>query len=237
MYAALINAVGIIIASILGIFFKNKINLKYTNAIIVGLAVVVGVLGLKYTFDSDDTIGIIICLILGIFIGEALRLEDRLETLGDKIKKKVSGITTAGAENFTEGFVVASLLFCVGPMAILGSLQAGINGDTSIILSKTMIDSIVALSFSVAMGIGVIFSGISVLIYQGLITLLAIWISPYLGTEVINELSAVGGILMICICLNMLELPKNKIRVGNMLPAIFLPVIYQPLVAWLTTLF
>ena len=122
-------------------------------------------------------------------------------------------------------------------MAILGSLQAGTVGDPTIILSKTVIDSIAAVSFAVALGIGVLFSGVSVLLYQGLITILAIWISPYLSDAIITEMSAVGGVLMIGIAMNMLGLGKEKIRVGNMLPALFLPIAYQPFVHWLTALF
>ena len=128
-----------------------------------------------------------------------------------------------------------SLLFCIGSMAIVGSMEAGINGNPTIILSKSVIDGIAAISLSMTMGIGVAFSGISVLLYQGMITLLASIAAPYLQDTVVLEMSAIGGILMIGIAINMLKL--KKIKVGNMLPAVFLPILYQPVVALITKLF
>ena len=125
-----------------------------------------------------------------------------------------------------------SLLFCIGSMAIVGSMEAGINGNPTIILSKSVIDGIAAISLSMTMGIGVAFSGISVLLYQGMITLLASIAAPYLQDTVVLEMSA---ILMIGIAINMLKL--KKIKVGNMLPAVFLPILYQPVVALITKLF
>lgn len=235
MFATVINAIGIAAASLIGVLFQNKINEKYTSSILVGLAIIVGIIGMTYAIDTADTLGMIICIVIGTFCGEWIKIEDRLESFGDQLKKR---FTAKDANStFTQSFVVGSLLFCIGPMAILGSLQAGTVGDPTIILSKTIIDSIAALSFAVALGIGVLFSGVSVLLYQGLITILAIWISPYLSDAIITEMSAVGGVLMIGIALNMLGLGKEKIRVGNMLPALFLPIAYQPFVHWLTAFF
>ncbi len=235
MFATFINAAAVAAASALGVLFKDKINKTYTSAILCGLAIIVAVLGVTYAIGTEDVLGMIICVAAGTLLGEILRIEDHLENFGDRLKKRFS---KPGEENtFTQSFVAGSLLFCIGPMAILGSLQAGTAGDPTIILSKTVIDSVAALSFAVALGIGVMFSGISVLLYQGSITLLAIWVSPYLGESVITEMTAVGGVLMIGIAVNMLELRKEKIKVGNMLPALFLPILYQPFAQWLTALF
>lgn len=235
MFATVINALCVGLASVIGVLFQNKINEKYTASILSGLAVVVGIIGVTYAIDTADILGMIICVAAGTLFGEIIRIEDRLESLGDKLKARFE--KNNENSSFTQSFVAGSLLFCIGPMAILGSLQAGTVGDPTIILSKTVIDSVAALSFAVAMGIGVAFSGISVLLYQGLITALALWIAPFLSDAVITEMSAVGGILMIGIAVNMLGLRHQKIRVGNMLPALFLPVFYQPVVHWLTTLF
>lgn len=120
-------------------------------------------------------------------------------------------------------------------MAIVGSMEAGINGDLSIILSKSVIDGIAALSFAITLGVGVVFAGFSVLLYQGALTLLAVQCAPFLAANVVTEMSAIGGVLMLGIAINMLGL--KKIKVGNMLPAVFLPIIYLPLAHWLTTLF
>lgn len=235
MFATIINAVCVALAGILGVLFKSKINAKYTAAMMVGLAIVVGVIGITYAIETKDVLGMIICMALGTFLGEWAKIEDHLERFGDKLKARFD--KGGDDSTFTQSFVAASLLFCIGPMAIVGSLQAGTIGDGTIILSKTIIDSVAAVSFAVTMGIGVIFSGISILGYQGIITLLAIWVAPFLGDAIINEMSAVGGVLMIGICVNMLGLRQEKIRVGNMLPALFLPILYQPLSAWITALF
>lgn len=235
MLATLINAVCVVIASLLGVLFQSRINAKYTAAMMAGLAIVVGFLGVTYAIDTADTLGMIICIALGTLLGEVIRIEDHLERFGDRLKARFD--KGNDESTFTQSFVAGSLLFCIGPMAIVGSLQAGTIGDSTIILSKTVIDSVAAVSFAVTMGIGVAFSGISVLGYQGVITLLAAWISPFLGEAVINEMTAVGGVLMIGIAINMLGLRSEKIRVGNMLPALLLPILYQPAAAWLTALF
>ena len=220
MFATIINAVCVALAGILGVLFKSKINAKYTAAMMVGLAIVVGVIGITYAIETKDVLGMIICMALGTFLGEWAKIEDHLERFGDKLKARFD--KGGDDSTFTQSFVAASLLFCI---------------DATIILSKTIIDSVAAVSFAVTLGIGVVFSGISVLGYQGIITLLAIWVAPFLGDAIINEMSAVGGVLMIGICVNMLGLREEKIRVGNMLPALFLPILYQPLSAWITTLF
>jgi len=132
--------------------------------------------------------------------------------------------------------VTATLLYCVGAMAITGSIEAGLNHNYSIIVSKGVIDGVTSITFAAAMGIGVAFSIIPLFIYQGAITLLAAVVGPYLPAEVITEMSAVGGIAIMGIAVNMLNVPNLKIKVGNMLPGIFLPIIYIPIVKWLGAL-
>ena len=136
-----------------------------------------------------------------------------------------------------EGFVNATVLFCVGAMAITGSIDAGLNHNYTTIVSKGVIDGVTSISFAATMGVGVMFSVVPLLIYQGGITLLAGWVGPYLPTPVITEMTAVGGALIIAIAVNMLELGREKIKVGNMLPAIFLPIAYIPLSNWLGAVF
>ena len=174
-----------------------------------------------------------VCLALGTILGEAINIEKHLDSLGNKLRKRVE---KNGGENstFTEGFVTASLLFCVGAMAIVGSIEAGINGDYSILVSKSVIDGITAVSLSTALGVGVAFSAAPILVYQGGITLLAGLVGGFLQEAVITEMSAVGGCIIIGIGLNMLKLPKKPLKVGNMLPAIFLPLAYLPLAEFLT---
>ena len=134
---------------------------------------------------------------------------------------------------FVEGFVNASVLFCVGAMAINGAMEAGMNQNYDIIISKGVIDGVTSITFAAAMGIGVPFAVIPILLYEGGLTLLAGVVGPYLPAAVITEMSAVGGAIIVGISINMLGLGKEKIRVGNMLPAIFLPIAYMPLAAWI----
>lgn len=234
MIATIINCITVIICGILGTIFKKYINEKYTAAILTGLSIVVTVIGLSYALKTQDTLCMIICIVVGIFLGEAMAIEDKLEGLGEIIKTKIIPEKHQDS-TFVQSFVSGSLLFCIGSMAIVGSMEAGINGDLSIILSKSVIDGIAALSFAISLGIGVVFAGFSVLLYQGALTLLAVQVAPFLADAVVTEMSAVGGVLMIGIAINMLGL--KKIKVGNMLPAIFLPLVYLPLSAWLTSLF
>ena len=131
----------------------------------------------------------------------------------------------------------ASLLFCVGAMAITGAMEAGLTHNYEILVSKGVIDGVTSISFAAAMGIGTAFSAIPLLIYQGGITLLAGWLGPYLPEAVITEMTAAGGALIIGIAVNMLGLGRERIKVGNMLPAMFLPIAYLPLAQWLAGLF
>jgi hypothetical protein len=135
-----------------------------------------------------------------------------------------------------EGFVTATVVYCVGAMAINGSIAAGLNHDYGTLVSKSVIDGVSAITFASAMGIGVAFSVVPILIYEGGITLLAGVVGPYLSTAVITEMSAVGGAIIVGIAFNLMDLGKEKIRVGNMLPAIFLPILYVPLSAAISAL-
>lgn len=234
MLATIVNCLTVIFCGLLGTVFKKYINEKYTTAILTGLGLVVLVIGMSYALKTTDTLCMIICIVIGIFLGEALRIEERLEGLGDLIKSKLIPASHQDS-TFVQSFVSGSLLFCIGSMAIVGSMEAGINGDLSIILSKSVIDGIAALSFAITLGVGVVFAGFSVLLYQGALTLLAVQCAPFLAANVVTEMSAIGGVLMLGIAINMLGL--KKIKVGNMLPAVFLPIIYLPLAHWLITLF
>ena len=135
-----------------------------------------------------------------------------------------------------EGFVNASVLFCVGAMAINGSMEAGMNHNYDIIISKAVIDGVTSITFAAAMGVGVAFSALPILAYQGGLTLIFSLVGQGIAPEIVTEMSAVGGTIIVGIGINMLGLPKEKIRVGNMLPAIFLPLVYLPAAQWLSGL-
>ena len=235
MIATLINVALILVGSVLGLLFKNLISERLSQVITSALALCVLGIGINGMIGTGDTLCVIICMVVGTLIGEVIDIERRLEGAGDLLRRKITKGSDTG--RFTEGFVTASLLYCVGAMAITGSIEAGLNHNYSILISKGVLDGVSAISFAAAMGIGVAFSAIPLFLYQGGITLLASVVGPYLGEAVITEMSAVGGTIIVALGINMLGLGKEKIKAGNMLPAIFLPIAYIPLVQWLESLF
>ncbi|SMC49028.1 DUF554 domain-containing protein [Papillibacter cinnamivorans] len=235
MIATVINAVLVLAGSLIGILFKNRIHERFSSSLVMGLGLCVITIGIISAIRTENILTVIICMVLGTLIGEAARIEDRLDGIGEFLRSRLAG--RGENSRFTEGFVTASVLFCVGSMAVMGSLEAGINHNYSIIISKGVIDGVTSITFAAAMGIGVAFSALPILIYQGALTLLAGWVGPLLSESVVTEMSAVGGAIIIGIGLNMLGIGKNRIRVGNMLPAIFLPIAYIPFASWLVSLF
>ena len=234
MIATFINAGLVLLGSILGLLFKNRISSRFSVIITQGLSLCVLGIGIANVLKTDDTLCVIICMVLGTLIGEALKIEDLLDGAGELLRRKL--IKDDGNSRFTEGFVTATLVYCIGAMAITGSIEAGLNHNYSIIVSKGVIDGVTSISFAAAMGVGVAFSIIPLTIYQGAITLLASVVGPYLSDAVIAAMSGVGGTIIMGLAINMLGLTKTKIKVGNMLPAIFLPIAYIPFVNWLTGL-
>lgn len=235
MIGAIVNTLSVIIGSTLGLFFGSRLQEHHTVTITHGLSIVVLVLGISSAIQTGDALTMIICLVLGIILGELLRIEHRLDQLGNFLRSRFAG--SKSASTFTEGFVSASLLMCIGPMSIMGSLEAGLDHNYAILFSKSAIDFFIAVTFSATMGVGVAFAALPIFVYEGCITLLASFVSPYLSTTVITEMSAVGGILQMCTGINMLRSGSTQIKVGNMLPAILLPIVYVPVANWLTSLF
>ncbi len=234
MLATIINAALILLGSLLGLVFKNRIRPQFSTTITQGLALCVLVIGMSSALSGTDTLGMILCMVVGVLIGEAIGIEKRLDSMGERLRCRLGNLGEGG--RFTEGFVTASLLYCVGSMAVMGALRAGIYGDYSILISKGVMDGITSITFAAAMGAGVMFSVLPILVYQGALTLLFSAVGPVLGDAVVTEMSAVGGAIIVAIGLNMLEVGKAKLRVGNMLPAIFLPILYLPVRDALTAL-
>jgi uncharacterized membrane protein YqgA involved in biofilm formation len=236
MPATFINMATVHVGSLIGIFFRNRIKEKYVETIFAAIALCTAAIGIMSAVKTEHIIVVIVCLVVGSVIGEALRIDDRIESAGTWLNGKLFR-GREGSSRFAEGFVSASILFCVGSMTIMGSLEAGIRGDYSIILAKSVLDLISSMAFGAAMGIGVTFSVFFILVYQGGITLLAGLAAPYLSEMVVTEMSAVGGVMLMGMAVNMLELSDKRIRLANMLPAIFLPLIYFPLAELVKGLF
>ena len=199
-------------------------------------AVFMTVIGVSSAVQTQELLCVILAMVLGTVLGELLRIDDGIEHAGDAIKNKLFRGGT-GNSRFTEGFVSACILFCIGSMTIVGSLEAGINHNYSIIYAKSALDFVSSMAFAAAMGVGVTCSVLFILLFQGGLTLLAGLIGPALSTQVVTEMTAVGGTILIGMAVNMLGLGKERIKVANMLPAIFLPVAYFPVAAWISGLF
>ena len=236
MLATIINVFLILLGSAAGLLFKNLISERLMSILTHALGLCVLGIGISSMIGTQDTLCVIVCMAAGTVLGHAIDIEGRLEGAGDLLRARLLK-GGGGNSRFTEGFVSAAVLFCVGAMAITGSIEAGLNHNYEIIISKGVIDGVTSISFAATMGVGVAFSTIPLLVYQGGITLLAGWVGPYLPEAVITEMTAVGGTLIAAIAVNMLGLGREKIKVGNMLPAMFLPIAYIPLAEWLAGLF
>ncbi|ABP66153.1 protein of unknown function DUF554 [Caldicellulosiruptor saccharolyticus DSM 8903] len=232
----IVNAAAVIVGSILGLVLKFGIPERFKSTIMQAISLSVIFIGISGVLqgifkvlnsgriDRQYIMLMIFSLVIGGFVGEILKIEDFLDRLGEKIKKAVSKVIKSENSTFTEGFVTASLVFCVGAMAIVGSLEDGLNRNFSILFAKSILDGVTSIIFSATLGIGVMFSSVAVLIYQGSITLLAGLIKPFLTDTVVLQMSMVGSVLIFAIGLNMLGV--SKIKVGNLLPAIFVPALW-----------
>lgn len=231
----IVNMAAIIIGSTIGIVIKGGLKKRFQDTIMnaLGLAVMfIGISGalqglLTVKGDSLSSLNImlmIVSLALGALIGEIIDIEARLDRLGELIKRtlKVDGEKGQG---FVEGFVSSSLLFCIGAMAIIGSLEDGLTGDSSMLFAKAVIDGVVAIFFASTLGIGVFFSIIPLGIYQGLITISATYVEPFLSEQLITNISFIGSILIFGIGINMIF--GKKIKCGNLLPAVLVPIAYE----------
>ena len=234
MNATVINAVLVLLGSTIGLLFKNHISDRFSSTINHALGLCVLGIGISNMIKTADTLCVIICMVLGTLLGEAIDIEGKLDGAGELLRRKL--IRDQKNSRFTEGFVTASVLFCVGAMAINGSMEAGLNHDYSILISKGVIDGVTSITLAAAMGVGVVFSIVPVLVYQGALTLIFSVAGQGMDPAVTVEMSAVGGTIIAGIAINMLGLGKGKIRVGNMLPAMFLPIAYVPVAAWLAGL-
>lgn len=228
MIGTVVNSAAVVAGGILGATVGGTIHEKYKTTIMQGISLSVIVIGLSMALKGKLVLLTILSLIIGGIIGEMIDIEDRLDKFGSWIQSQIH--KGGHVSTFSEGFVIASLVYCVGSMAIIGSIEDGIRHNPNILFEKSVLDGVSALVFASSLGFGVTLSAVSVFIYQGAITLLASLLQPMLTNAdwVITEMSAVGGILIMGIGLTMLEV--KKIKVGNLLPSIFIPVIYGVIV-------
>ena len=234
----LVNAAAILVGSLLGMLLtwlaghfstllpagSTLLAERLKTIIMQGVALCVMYLGISGCLEGNNSLIAILSMVLGALIGELLDLDKRMRSLGDWVQKRTEHLVTNGGQaSISEGFVTASLLFCVGAMAIVGALQDGLTGDHSTLFAKSLLDGISSIVFGASLGLGVAFSAVAILLYQGSISLMASFLQPYLGNAVIAEMTCVGSLLIVALSLNMLGL--TKIKVMNLVPAIFLPIL------------
>jgi uncharacterized protein len=221
LLGTIVNVAAIIVGSLLGFLIKGGIPKKVGDTVIQGLALSTMLIGILNAVAVNNLMLLIISMVIGSAIGEAIDIDRFLNNIGDMIEIKLNG----RGGKVSQGFVTSSLLFCVGAMAIVGSLNSGLKGDHSTLFSKSILDFVFSLISASSLGIGVLLSSVSVFLYQGTITLLASGLKGFLIESVITDMSAIGGLLIIGISFNMLGM--SKIKVANFLPAMFIPPVYQ----------
>ncbi len=224
MKGTLVNSVGIVAGSLVGLVLKKNVPLKYQQTVMHGLALAVGLIGLQMALKTQNILIVILSIVLGGLLGEFIDIDKRLNKIGEWLTLRMGNkYGDAG-----QGFITGSLVFCVGAMAIVGSIQDGLTGDASTLYAKAMLDTVASVVFSSTMGIGVALSSISVLCYQGLVTILASSLSGLISEAMITEMTAVGGLLILGISLLILEI--KVIKVANLLPAV--PVAAMIVLLW-----
>lgn len=222
MTGTLLNTGTVIVGAGLGALLGGRLPEKIRRTVTLALGLVTLIIGTQMSLKTANVLIMLASAILGGVIGEIIGIEDRLNALAEAFSRLVEGsgeANRAARANFSRGLVTASLVFCVGPMTIVGSFQDGLTGDFSLLAIKSMMDGFASLAFASAMGVGVIFSAGVVLVYQGALTLSASWVRPLLTEAMITEMSAVGGLLILGIGLTMLDI--KRLPVANLLPAIF----------------
>ncbi len=231
----IVNATAIVIGGVIGSFLTN-IPEKIKTTVMQGISLAVVVQGIMMGLKSENFLLVIFSLVIGGVIGEIFRIDQRLDHLGEWIEKKVNKKSEG---NIAVAFVTATLVYTIGAMAILGALNSGLTNDHSLLYIKAMLDGFSAIVFASTLGIGVVFSAIPVLLYQGIIALLAGYINVLFSEELLNtmitEITATGGILIIAIAINILDM--KKINVANLLPAVFIAPIGVVIIRWVSGMF
>ena len=235
MLGVIVNVVAVLLGGLVGLLLKKGIPDRFSGAVMTGIGLCVVIIGIQGALGGENPIVLIISIVLGVAVGTALQIDRRLHSLGQKIEAKFSPAASsndsAGEINpkvpIAQGFVTGSLLYCVGAMTIIGSINSGLTGDHSVLFTKSVIDMISAIVLAATLGVGILFSAVTVFLYQGTLVLLAQLLSPLLENEsMLAELTCVGSILIIALGLNIIGV--TKIKIADFLPAIvFAPIVFS----------
>lgn len=232
MLGTVVNVAAIVAGALLGNLLKGGFPKRYKSVIMQGVSLAVIVIGLSMALKTENILVLTLSIVTGGILGEALKIEERLDSFGRKLERRFGSSIGGSADGsdasdglFIKGFVTASLVFCVGAMAIMGPIESGLTGKHTTLYIKSILDGITSTVFASSMGIGVAFSALPVFLYQGAITIAAAYIKPFLTDAIITEMTAVGGLLIFGIGLNMLT-DKLHIKIGNLLPGIFIAIFF-----------
>jgi uncharacterized membrane protein YqgA involved in biofilm formation len=232
MTGTLLNIATVLIGGVIGLLFGARIPDKLKETVIAGMGLFTGAMGVQMFLNTENPLIVLGALLIGTLLGEWWRIEDGLQNLGKLLEQRFSREGEDGSNRFVRGFLTASLLFCVGPMTILGSIQDGLTGDYNLLAVKSVLDGFAALAFASTLGVGVMLSTIIILVYQGGISLLAAQLDAIVTPSMMSELTATGGVILLGLAISSL-LEIKKIRVGNMLPGLAV----APLIVWMIGFF
>ena len=215
----LVNVLAVVLGSTIGLIFHSKIPTRFTRTVFQGIALFTILIGVNMGLKSNEFLLIVFSLISGGILGEAFKLETKVENLSLNIQHRIKSKN----QKFSEGLITSFLLFCMGSMTILGAFEEGLGNEPNLLLAKSTMDGFSSIALAASLGVGVLFSVIPLLLYQGLLTIFAGSLSVYLSEPIINNLTSVGGILLIGLGINLLEI--KKIKMMNLLPSLLIIVI------------
>ena len=230
MTGTILNTITVLIGGTLGILFGARLPERLKQTVVSGMGLFTAAIGLQMFLKTDNPLIVLGALLIGALLGEWWGIEDGLQNLGAWLEKRFSK-NDGDSNRFIRGFLTASLLFCVGPMTILGSIQDGLTGDYSLLAVKSVLDGFASLAFASTLGVGVLFSTVIILAYQGGISLLAAQLNAIVTPAMMNELTAAGGVILIGLAISSL-LEIKHIRTGNFLPALAI----APLIVWILSI-
>jgi len=220
MTGTFINVIAILIGTGIGLLFGSRLSDHIKSTVLSGMGIFTAAVGMQMFLKTENALVVLGALILGALLGEWMKIEDWLQNLGIWLERRLPGSSEEGTSSrFVRGFLAASVLYCTGPMAVLGSISDGLSGDYLTLSIKSVLDGFLSIAFASTLGVGVAFSALPVFVYQGVISLLAAQLNAIASTAMMNEMTATGGILLIGIGISSL-MELKKIRVGNFLPAL-----------------
>lgn len=219
LFGTIVNVLTIIAGSLVGVFFHSKLPKRFTTIIFQAIGLFTLYIGITMTMKTGELLILIFSIIIGSILGEWAKLENHIEGFGNWVKRKIKSKNAT----FSEGMVTAFLLFCMGSMTILGAFDEGTRGNSDLLVAKSVMDGFSSLALASALGIGVLFSVFPLLLFQGGLTLLAWWLGNLMPVEIINELTAVGGLMLVGLGISIMDI--KKIKVLNMLPSLLIAVV------------